>query len=236
MFLVFGCVPVEKKKESHEAHFMLGVSYLRSNDATQALREFLQAEKIEDDDAPLQAALGQAYYMKKSYVEAEKHYFKALKLDKGNPTYQNNLAALYMETERWDDAIRYFEMAARNLLFAHPEMAWTGYGYAWFKKEEHVKAVEAYVQALEINPRFPQAYVRRSEAFVALGQPGKAVADCQKALEIYPDYMLAHYHLAVASMKMRDIDTAIKHFERTAELAPDSEFARQSKSYLLVLK
>ncbi|NIQ95107.1 MAG: tetratricopeptide repeat protein, partial [Desulfuromonadales bacterium] len=91
---------------------MLGVSYLRADDPTQALQEFLLAAEIEDDDAPLQAGLGQAYFMKKSYADAERHYLKALRLDKGNPKYQNNLAALYMEMERWDDAIDYFEKAA----------------------------------------------------------------------------------------------------------------------------
>jgi len=236
LFLAAGCVAVDGKKDSAEVHFMLGVSYLRANDATQALKEFLRAEEIEDDDAPLQAGLGQAYFMKKSYAESEKHYLKALKLDRDNPNYENNLAALYMEMQRWDDAIKYFESAATNLLFAHPEVAWTGYGYAWFMKGENVKAIDAYIKAIEQNSRFPQVYVRRGEVFNALGQPGKAIADYKKALEIYPDYLLAHFNMAITNMKLRDTDSAVKHFGRIVELAPDSELARQSKSYLLVLK
>ncbi|NIQ95108.1 MAG: tetratricopeptide repeat protein, partial [Desulfuromonadales bacterium] len=75
--------------------------------------------------------------------------------------------------ERWDDAIDYFEKAATDLLFAQPEVAWTGYGYAWFMKGEHMRAIDAYIKALEQNPRYAQAYVRRGEVFDSLGKPAK---------------------------------------------------------------
>ena len=67
-------------------------------------------------------------------------------------------------------------------------------------------------------------------------EPAKAITDYKKALEIFPDYLLAHYNIALSNMKLRDIDKAIEHFGRVVELAPDSDLARQSKSYLLVLK
>ncbi len=236
LLLTAGCVSSGKTTDSAEVHYMLGISYLRANDSTRALQEFLLAEKIDADDARLQAGLGHTYFLKKSYKEAEKHYLKALKLDKGNPEYQNNLAAMYLETERWDEAIALFEKAADNLLFPRPELAWTGFGYAWFKKGDSMKAIDAFIKAIEINANYPQAYVRRGEVLHALGQPAKAVTDYRKALSLYPDYLLAHYNLAVSSMDMKQRDTAVKHFRRVIELAPESDFARQSRAYLLVLK
>ncbi|PLX73950.1 MAG: hypothetical protein C0615_10195 [Desulfuromonas sp.] len=231
------CAPGRGKTENDaEVHYMLGVSYLQANDPTRALQEFLLAEEIEPDDAKLQAALGQAYFYKKSFADSEQHYLQALKLDKGNPMHQNNLAALYMELERWDDAISYFHQAATNLIFSRPEVAWTGYGYAYFKKKDYVTAIDAYVKAIEQNRNYPQAYVRRAETFFALDQPEKAVVDCERALEIYPDYALAHYNLALANMKLRKAGAAITHFQRVIDLIPDSDLAHQSKSYLLVLK
>jgi len=234
--LLFGCVALNETENQAEVHFMLGVSHLRANDPTQALQEFLQAEEIEPDDAQLQAGLAQAYFLKRSYQEAERHFLKALDLDKNNPKYQNNLAALYLETERWNDAIAYFEKAGSNLLFPHPEVAWTGYGYAWFRKGDPMKAIDAFIKALEFNPRYAQTYVRRGEVFYDLGQPGKAAAEYRKALAISPDYLLAHYNLAITNMKLRQVDSAIEHFDRVVALAPDTELARQSKAYLLVLK
>lgn len=238
LILIFlsGCAPNGKAMNRAEVHFMLGVSYLQADEPSQALNEFLQAEEIEPDDAPLQAGLGQAYFAKKSYTEAEKHYLQALKLDKDNPKYENNLAALYMETKRWDDAIRYFHKAASNLLFSQPEVAWTGYGYAYFMKGDYLAAISAYKKALDQNWRYPQAYVRRGEAFDALGKPGKAIADYEQALKLYPNYSLAHYNLAITGMKLRKVDMAINHFSKVVDLAPDSNLANQAKSYLLVLK
>jgi len=215
---------------------MLGVSYLKSNDSTQALKEFLKAEEFEDDDAQLQAALGQTYFLKKAYADSEKHYLKALKLDEDNPKFENNLAALYLQWERWDDAMFYFHKAATNLLFPQAEVAWTGYGYALFRKGEHVKAIDAYMKAIDQNWRYPQAYVRRGEVFYALDKPGKAISDYRQALKLVPDYALAHFNFALSSMKLQDNQSAIEHFNKVVTLRPESDLARQAKSYLLVLE
>jgi len=231
-----GCAVNEQSRKNAEAHYMLGVSYLRADDATHALNELLMAEAIEADNALLQAALGQAYHTKKAYVESELHYLKALKLDKDNPKYQNNLAALYLEMQRWDEAITYFYQAASNLLFSQPEVAWTGYGYAYFMKGDYLKAIDAYIKAINYNSRYAQAFVRRGEAFHSLDQAGKAIADYQHALELFPNYSLAHYNMAVSYMKLRQVGLAVKHFNQVVQIAPESDLALQAKSYLLVLK
>ena len=70
-----------------------------------------------------------SYY---AFPDAERHYLRAVRLDRDNPLYQNNLAALYLDMERWDDAISHFRKAADNLLFTNPEVALTGIGYAYY--------------------------------------------------------------------------------------------------------
>lgn len=233
--MLFGCASSKQKAKDFEVHFMLGVSYLRANDPTSALKEFLLAEAIEQDDAPLQAALGQTYFMKKLFTDSENHYRQAVDLDRNNPKFENNLAALYMEMERWQDAQVLFKKAALNPLFSQAEVAWTGYGYAAFKSGDHLKAIDSYMKAINANVRYPQAYVRRGEAFAALGKPGKAIADYQHALKLYPNYPLAHFNLALVHMNLKEKRLARKHFGEVARLVPESDLGRQSKSYLLIL-
>jgi tetratricopeptide (TPR) repeat protein len=236
ILLLVGCSGAEKSGENVESHYMLAVSYLQSGDPTMALKEFLLAEQLDEDDARVQNGLGQAYFYKRAYLESERHYLRALKLDQGNPQYQNNLAASYLEDGRPDDAIRYFKMAASNLLFARAEVAWTGVGAAYMQKGEYAEALEAFEAALVMNRRYAPGYVYRGDVFYALGKSDKAVADYRQALVFFPDFAQAYFKLGVAQMKLRATKDALNSFSRVVALVPDSDIGRQAANYVKVLK
>jgi len=236
LLLAAGCGISKKQRKAAEAHYILGVSYLREQNSTLALKEFLLAEEKNSEDAELQNALGQTYQLKKAYPEAESHYKRALRLSRDNPVYQNNLAALYLDMERWEDAIQLFRKAADNLLFGSPEVALTGMGYAYIQKGEYLDAVSACRQAIGHNPRYPQAQLRLGEAYYALDKTELAVQAFQHALAIAPDYPLAHYRLGLAYMKQKKSDKAVASFREVLRLAPDSELAKPVAEYLNILK
>lgn len=234
--LVAGCGTAKKRSNEAEAHYILGVSYLRENNPTQALREFLLAEEADPRNPEVQAGLGQAYSLKKAFAEAEKHYLQALKTLRDDPRLENNLADLYLAMERWDDAVRLFRKASSNLLFANPEVALTGMGYAYFQKGEYLQAVTAYKEALGHQSRYPQAHLRLGEAYYALDKTGLAVDEYRQALKIAPGYVLAHYNLGIAYVKLRETEKAVSSFREVLRLAPDSEAAGLAGEYLKILK
>ena len=77
-----------------ESNYMMGLSYLRQQQLTAALKEFMAAVEADPQNADFQNALAQTYQFKQAYPQAEEHYLKAIALSNGNPQYQNNLAAL----------------------------------------------------------------------------------------------------------------------------------------------
>lgn len=230
------CVSTDDKKvDNAESHYVLGVSYLRSANPTMALKEFLLAEQYDDDDDRVQNGLGQSYYYKHAYAEAEHHYLRAIDLSDGNPQYQNNLAACYLEMQRYDDAIRYFKLAAENYLFARGEIAWSGIGTAQLKKGAYAEALEAFNSALSMNRRYAPAYLYRGESYYALGKTDKAIKDYRQALGYAPDLLEAHYQLGVALMKRRDTAGALQAFKKVVDLAPDSDLGHQANNFVKVL-
>lgn len=236
VLLTTGCGATAKHRKEAETHYMLGVSYLREQNPTLALRELLLAEQKDNDNADIQNSLAQAYQLKRAFPDAERHYLRAVRLDRDNPLYQNNLAALYLDMERWDDAIIHFRKAADNLLFTNPEVALTGICYSYYHKGEYLDAIAACKEALNHNSRYAQAHLRLGEAYYALDKVGPAADSFRQALALSPDNVLVHYRLGQAYMKLKRPQQAADSFREVLRLAPDSELARSVTEYLKILK
>jgi tetratricopeptide (TPR) repeat protein len=238
ILLLAACTPAPGSKAAKDArsHYLLGASALAENNPTMALQEFLLAEKANSRDVDIQAGLAQAYMLKRAYDLAEKHLRKAIDLSDGDPQHYQNLGALYLTTERYDDAITAFRGAADNLLFATPERAWEGIGFANFQKRDYPAAERAYRKALEYNPRYAQGYFRLGELFYSQERVAEATAEFARAVELEPRSVAGHYWLGLSAMKIHDDVLARNSFSTVILLAPDSEQARLSKSYLKVLR
>lgn len=236
--LVCACTTTSSQSPNQEAqtHYLLGMSALGENNPTMALKEFLLAEKADSRDADIQNGLAQAYMQKRAYDLAEKHFKKAISLSDDSPQYYNNLGALYLTMDRFDDAIAVFRKAAENLLFATPEMAWTGIGYAYFQKHDYSAAEKYYKKALELNGAYFRAYYHLGELYYSQDRQAEAFSAFTKTVELSPRFALGQYWLGLTAMKTRDNVLARKAFQETIKLAPDSEQARLAKNYLKILQ
>jgi len=104
--LFFGCalprIVVLDDPLSPEEHLNLGVSYEKKGELDNALKEYKEAT------GKLTAAylfMGNIYFQKKEYDEAETYYKKAIKKDLYNADAYNNLAWLYYtKNEKLDEA------------------------------------------------------------------------------------------------------------------------------------
>mgnify|MGYP001068745144 CR=1 FL=1 len=223
-------------KQKAKSHFLMGNAALGENNPSLALQEFLQAEEADSDDPEIQAGLAQAYMQKKAFNLAEQHWLRAISLSNGAPQHYNNLGALYLTMERFDDAISAFRKAADNLLFGTPEVAWTGIGYAYYLKRDYPAAERAYQKARELNPRYSQGFLRLGELYYGQERTAEALENFQKAAELAPRSAMAQYWLGLTQLKLKNPAAARKAFEETVRLAPDSEPGRLAKNYLKTLR
>ncbi|MDH3997973.1 MAG: tetratricopeptide repeat protein [Desulfuromonadales bacterium] len=222
-------------KDSAEYHYTLGVSYLKESQTTEALKEFLEAEKFDDKDPEIQVVLAQAYWLKRAHPQAEKHLLRAIKLSDNDPNYINNLAALYLSMERYDEAITTFRIAADNILFDRPEMAWTGIGRAYAQMNNFPAAQNAYKKALSLNSQYYEASFHLGELLFNLNRPVEALDAFTKAVTLAPRMVVAHYWQGLAYMRLQQEEKAREAFEEVIRLSPTSEEARLSRDYLKML-
>lgn len=230
------CVPVKNPEKDAEAQYIMGVSYLQEGNDTSALRKLLAAVEYDDSNSKYHHALAQAYQRKKAYPQAEEHYLKALKLADVAPEIRNNLASLYLDQGRWDDAIRNFDMAARDLLFDRPEVAFAGKGFAHFQKGEYAASLEAFREAQEADPNYPPIYLYSGNANFALNRIDKAVIAYNKAIALAPNYAEAYLRLGIVLLRQQKIDEARDAFEKVIDISPQSSHAVQAREQLVLIR
>ena len=130
----------------------LGTLYLYLGRYDEAINQFQNA--LADDTYRNRAntinALGWAYYKKQSYVEAEQAFKDVIDRDARYYIAYDNLAKVYIATNRIDDAITQLEFVLR---FApeYPE-ANLDLGICYLKKGEKDRAREHFLKVVQIDP------------------------------------------------------------------------------------
>lgn len=235
VFLLYGCASSRTNKEQSMFHYRLGVSYLSEGDSTSALKELMQAEKLNIKDPQTANALGLAYYKKGELDLALQQFKRTLALDPKFSEARNNLGIMYLEKKMWDEAIYEFVKAANDLLYPTPENAYTNMGWAYFKKGDPIKAAESYQKAIEKNPKFSLPHHNLGLVYFSLDKVDDAISEYKIAIRFFPNYIDAHYNLGLAYLKLNKKSSAADEFKEVVRIAPDSEIGKNAQSYIELL-
>ncbi len=225
---VVACVPVNQASKPElskqaEFHYKSALANLQSGNASSALRELLEAVKLAPHDSAIHEALARTYQRKKAYNLAEKHYLTSLELSDNEPGYLNNLGALYLEIEQWDNAIKYFDLAAKDLLFERPHVAVTGKAYAYLQKKKYTQALVFFTEATDIAPRYARAYFLKSNVYEVMGNVEQQEMYLLRAIREEPQFFSARYKLAVLLTKSNKLEEAREQLQLILQFTTTSE-------------
>lgn len=107
---------------------------------------------------------------------------------------------------------------------------WTMLGRSYAVLGRHPDAVPAFKQALALKPDDPNLLTDYADALAVVngrnleGEPGKLIA---RALEIDPNHLKALSLAGTAAFLRKDFAGALRHWEKLAQVAPDSDWLRQ---------
>ena len=233
--LVAGCVTPQAAGQA-EGHHKMGVAYINEANWPGAISELRQAVKKNKWETASWHALGLAYFGRQMYDEAEEAFKEALELEPDFAQAQTNLGALYLETERWDDAIQVLEKADANPEYREPLRTIHNLGWAWFNKGDFDKAREQYEKILRKYPDFCPAHRNLGRVDEAEGKLNEALGRYRVAVDCEPGDLKALYALGVLEMRLDFVADACVHLQTVAEVHPFGEMKDQSKKYLLDLE
>ncbi len=215
--------------------YRLGVLYLNKGDSASALKELMEAEKFNNKDPHIANALGLAYYKKGELDLALQRFKRALEFNPKFSEARNNLGIIYLEKKMWDDAIEELRKAAGDILYPTPEYAYTNMGWAYFKKNDPIKAIECYQKAIEKNPRFPNAHHDLGLVYFSLDKVDDAISEYKTAVRYFPNYLDAHYNAGLSFLKLNKKGLAMDAFKEVVRIAPDSDMGRNAQNYIDLL-
>jgi Tfp pilus assembly protein PilF len=236
LLMLGGCSASEQERQKAILHTRLGQQYIQQGDPNSAIRELAEAKKYNPQDPNVHYALGWALSAKGLFPQALEAYRETLRLDPKFTEAHNAIGAIYLETGQWDAAIAEFEIVLKDILYQTPYYVLNNIGWAYYKKGDLRRAIEAYQRAAAMKPDFGMAYYNLGLALRDNKQNGEAIRAFRHTIVLAPDLVDAHLQLGILSFNEQQADAARGSFQEVIRLAPGSENARLAQQYLDFLK
>ena len=152
----------KSKEEVAQLYADLGLGYLRQGKLDLSLSKLKHALKIDKNQPAANHYIAELYKQMDEFKLAEKHYAKAVRLDKENPMLLNNYGAFLCSQSRFEDAENYFLRAAGVKRYRTPELAFENLALCAQRTGNVVKAEEYFRKALGIRPELAKSLFQMS--------------------------------------------------------------------------
>jgi tetratricopeptide (TPR) repeat protein len=214
-----------------------------------ALRDLLEAEKLNPNDSETHFLLATTYFIGfKRHAEAEAHLMKSLELrgEDAYPEAENLLGVVLTDVGRPAEAIPYLEKAKSNLLYPTPFFAEENLGIAKRKLGKTDEAIGHFRVAIASHPDLCGAYYELAEAYESAGQAEKGMkalgnfvthCDSERLRAYCPPALTAgvYYRLGMGHLKEDDRNAAAEAFRVCLERFPKEPVAQRCSDSLKLL-
>ncbi len=229
----------QARESQVRAHYQMALNHLREGRTGIAIRELQAAQELEPNDPWIALSLAEAYRLKARNAEAEKHLKRALELRPDLHAAKLNLGALYIQTERYEEAVAVSEELLEDATFPVPWKALTNEGYALYKLGRRAEAREKLEQALEYHENFWPARLDIAILDQEEGRHLEALQGLERVVSQKPGPIAeaeAHYRIATIYISLGNREKAVHHLTVATEARPNGEWGKRSADYLKRLR
>lgn len=94
------------------------------------------------------------------------------------------------------------------------------HGVEYSRRQQWDQAIQAYLQAVRLDPRFVEAWTNLGYAYRKVRDYSRSVEAYRRALSLRPDFAPAHDYLARTYLAMGERQKALEHYEILRRLDP----------------
>jgi Tfp pilus assembly protein PilF len=166
-----GCATSEGSVQKSKGYYQEGIASLEY-DQQKAFVSFQKAVKLDPNNKEARYGLGHILALQGKLVQAEEEFTIATKLDENYSEAYTYLGQVLEKQERWTEAIAAFREALTNPLYATPDLARFHLGRVLAHEGNFQGAMEAFEDALVVNPpNVPpaQLHLELGRAYYKLG-------------------------------------------------------------------
>ena len=217
------------------SHHSQGVNFLKEGHIAPAIRELRTAAGLNPNDKWIRLALGEAYRLRGMGPEALSEVNAALALDPDFQEARLTLSGLYIQLERYSDAIAEAQKLIDDPTYEQVWMPLTNKGFAQLQLGLLSDAQQALELATEFNPRYWRAHLNLGILAVQQGNREEALARFEKVIELGAGTAgedEANYRIAEVYVSLGDRDNALRHLVAATERNPDGQWGKRSEDYL----
>ncbi|HKQ34066.1 MAG TPA: tetratricopeptide repeat protein [Nitrospiraceae bacterium] len=146
-----GCATSAGTAQKSKGYYQEGLASLE-HDQQKAFVSFQKAVKLDPNNKEARYALGHILAMQGKFPQAEEEFVAATKLDENYSEAYTYLGQVLEKQERWKEALAAFRKALTNPLYATPDLARFHLGRALVHEGDYQGAMEAFEDALVVNP------------------------------------------------------------------------------------
>jgi Tfp pilus assembly protein PilF len=216
LFIIFGilvilltsCVgPTPKQLKQAEIHYDLGVNDIKAGKFTQALKNFLDACRLNPKFGEAQAGLGLVYYMLGQHEKALAHYHEALKLRPKDSSLLNNMARVYISQNKYRVAIPLLEKALEDVFLKERYLAESNLGWALFNTGKIKEGFKYVRNALAQNSNYCVGYEYLGLMYQTNKELENSIVEFKQLTQLCPAYLPGYFLLGkVLLMKGNELE------------------------------
>lgn len=232
-----GSLEQSKDEKLGLLYFHSGNEELQSGNTTLALKNLQLANKHLPKNEDVLISLGIAYFRKGDVRAAEASLRKALEMNPENNFARNNLAAIYIETNRLDAAQKEVNIALKDLSFTDQYKVLFNLAVIQEKKGLPLRAEQSLQKSLVENPNFCPGWMKLSELQMRLSKRAEALDSLRSGSNgLCYSNPQTHYQLGLLLQQMNDLTGAQEKFDEVARRFPKSPWAKLATEKLSLLR
>ena len=212
-------------------HASRGAALMKQGLRAEAEAEYQQAFKLAGRSDTELNNLGNAFYDKDDFANAEKAHRAAIAIDDGAVVYHDALAKALRKLEKLDAAIKECEKAieleSTNELPPNAGRR-NDLGDLYYDKRDFTKAVEAFGKAIAIEPVRALYHDNRAAALRGLNQFDEAIREDEEAIKLAPTSAWRHHFLGNRLTEKKDFTKAVEAYRKAIAIEPNNGSYRTS--------